>query len=171
MGLSTRNSFYLERPLYTVGKSSFEDVPDVPSLVRRLEEEEYTHMFVNDFIVEERDLPTRCCLGRNSAAAILKELICADGQWFVCAGKFGARSMTTVTQQVSDVRAQLRNATGDGKSLAQGAGGSTCRLGAVRYGRVPLGGRTVLRAAPLGPPPGYGVVECGPRGACEWPMK
>ena len=100
VGLSTRNSFYLERPLYTVGKSSFEDVPDVPSLVRRLEEEEYTHMFVNDFIVEERDLADSVLLGPEFSSSHLKELICADGQCLYALENFGARSMTTVTQQV-----------------------------------------------------------------------
>ena len=100
VGLSTRSSFYLERALYTRGKTSFDDVPDLPALLRRLEEERFTHVFVNDFIVEERDLPGLILLSSDFRGTHLRELICAEGQCLYALENLSASGATTAIQQV-----------------------------------------------------------------------
>ena len=100
VALSTRNSFYLERALYARGKTSFDDVQDLPALLRRLEHERFTHLFVNNFIVEERDLADSVLLSPVFRDSHLSELICAEGQCLYALENVGPASVTREMQQV-----------------------------------------------------------------------
>ena len=78
--LSTGNSYYVDRPFYAGWSQGPDDDPGAQGLLRALEAQDITHVFVNDYVVEIRNYQNAWLLRPEFQARHLTKLICASDQ-------------------------------------------------------------------------------------------
>ncbi len=79
-GLSTSNSFYLERPIYTGWIHTPEDVEDPQEFAEQLRSAGITHVLTSRFVMDARDLNDAWLAQPSFQAAYLSEIACSGGQ-------------------------------------------------------------------------------------------
>jgi hypothetical protein len=78
--LSSRNSYYLDRPLYVTWTQTPAQVPDPAVLMGQLQAARITHVFTNDYVIEARGLQDAWLLQPAFQVRYLEPLMCSGGQ-------------------------------------------------------------------------------------------
>jgi hypothetical protein len=78
--LSSRNSYYLDRPLYATWSHTPAQLPDPAVFFGQLLAARITHVFTNDYVIQARGLQNAWLLQPAFQVRYLEPLMCADGQ-------------------------------------------------------------------------------------------
>jgi 4-amino-4-deoxy-L-arabinose transferase-like glycosyltransferase len=78
--LSSRNSYYLDRPLYATWSQTPAQVPNPTAFLGQLQTAGITHVFTNDHVIKTRGLQDAWLLQPGFQVRYLEPLMCADGQ-------------------------------------------------------------------------------------------